>query len=333
MPPLAATFANAFAVLTGPHADLSSAAVAVHALITNAAAMGLSAAVARASGDENLAVGRFENSLELLRPATRDSSLPEGAYVEVLQLASRLALEAGRVAEAREFARRALHLCPELEQDEAWCLLRTVSLWPDAWLVAAIRREPPDEVCLDELAERHWQPLYARCRILAADPHLASDLAQDTWRRVLRVRHLLKPGGNFPGYLSTIASNIWRDWHRAQRRAGALGKNQISSLEEVYPSASGDATTLADRVPDLAGLESRDRDQLLRAVDHALARLDPLLREVVVSRFLDGQSCAEIGRRHHRTEQTVSAWVRRAVAELRASLEDSCQRSRRGVVP
>ena len=38
--------------------------------------------------------------------------------------------------------------------------------------------------------------------------HLALDLAQEAWRRVLRTRHSLKPGGNFPGYLCTIATNI-----------------------------------------------------------------------------------------------------------------------------
>jgi DNA-directed RNA polymerase specialized sigma24 family protein len=57
-------------------------------------------------------------------------------------------------------------------------------------------------------------------------------------------------------------------------------------------------------------------------IDDALGRLTPLLREVLVARFIAGESCAEIGRRHGRTEQTVSGWVREAVREMKLHLED-----------
>jgi transposase-like protein len=45
---------------------------------------------------------------------------------------------------------------------------------------------------------------------------------------------------------------------------------------------------------------------------------------VLVSRFLDGESCAEIGIRYGRTEQTISAWVRQAIREVQVHFEEAC---------
>jgi DNA-directed RNA polymerase specialized sigma24 family protein len=47
------------------------------------------------------------------------------------------------------------------------------------------------------------------------------------------------------------------------------------------------------------------------------------LRDVLVARFLTGESCAEIGERHGRTEQTVSGWVREALRQMKLQLEES----------
>jgi len=51
-------------------------------------------------------------------------------------------------------------------------------------------------------------------------------------------------------------------------------------------------------------------------IDEALAQLTPLLYDVLLSRFVIGESCAETDRRHSRTEQTVSGWVREAIRQM-----------------
>ena len=55
-------------------------------------------------------------------------------------------------------------------------------------------------------------------------------------------------------------------------------------------------------------------------LDRALASLTPHLRDVLVARFLDGESSADIGRRYGRTEQTVTAWLRQAIRDMRLQL-------------
>jgi len=194
--------------------------------------------------------------------------------------------------------------------------------WPDAWLINAVRREPPDESALDTLVARYWQQLFARCRMLTMDRDAASDLAQESWLRVLRARRRLDPDGNFHAYIMTIATNLWRDGHRSARRAGPMSDSRIESLDAAevqddLPLALMDVVTQPDTLPP-------DEQVLLKMdLDNALERLSPHLRDALVSRFLVGESAAEIGRRYGRTEQTISGWIREAVREMKLHLGES----------
>jgi len=200
---------------------------------------------------------------------------------------------------------------------------RDVAAWPDEWLVEAVRGDPPNEAALDALADRHWRALFGRCQLLTLDRDQASDLAQEAWCRVLRVRRSLRPDGNFPAYLATTATNVWRDRQRSARRAGPMADRQMASLDAALPADEGDGLSFADVLPDLNALAAEEAAQLRMDVDDALSRLTPELREVVVARFLDGESAADIGRRHGRTEQTITAWLRRALREMKANLGES----------
>jgi RNA polymerase sigma factor (sigma-70 family) len=197
------------------------------------------------------------------------------------------------------------------------------SAWPDARLIAAVRVDPPDAAALDVLVGRYWNVLFGRCRLLTLDPQKAMDLAQEAWCRVLRARHALKPEGNFPAYLATTALNVWRDWQRSARRAGPMADHRLASLDAAMPGTDGGTTMLVDAIPDRRLLERDKRARLRLDIDQALERLTPLLREVLVARFLVGESCAEIGRRHERTEQTVSAWVREALRLMKGHLGEA----------
>ena len=101
-----------------------------------------------------------------------------------------------------------------------------------------------------------------------------------------------------------------------------MAEHRLASLDAPLSEEDGDSTRLADTLPDLDALEGNEQKLLAMDIDQALQGLTPLLRDVVVSRLLNGESCAEIGRRYGRTEQTVSGWVRQALRELHARLGD-----------
>ncbi len=192
----------------------------------------------------------------------------------------------------------------------------------EAALIEAVRRDPPDYAALDALVRGHWPTLFARCRMLTQNGDAASELAQETWCRVLQARRRLNPCGNLAAYLAVVAKNLWRDRARVARRAGALSDNHLWSLDAAEPNAHGVAQPLASVLPDPMSLEVEEQAHLSMDLDRALASLPPHERDALLSRYIDGESAAEIGRRYGRTEQTVTTWLRRAVAKLRQQLDE-----------
>jgi RNA polymerase sigma-70 factor (ECF subfamily) len=173
------------------------------------------------------------------------------------------------------------------------------------------------------LVHRYWKPLYARCQLLTLNGQQANDLAQETWCRVLRARRTLRPDGNFSAYITTIATNLWRDWNRSARRAGPMSESRMASLDAPLPTDDGEEIGLVEILPDLNALQADEHAQLKLDIDGALARLSPQLRDVLIARYLNDESAAEIGRREGRTEQTISAWVRHALREMKHHLGES----------
>jgi RNA polymerase sigma factor (sigma-70 family) len=196
------------------------------------------------------------------------------------------------------------------------------SAWPDAWLINAVRREPPDEGALNALVDRYWKPLYARCRMLTVDPDTACDLAQESWLRVLRSRQSIQPDGHFQAYIATIATNLWRDMNRSAVRAGPMADGRMSSLDSSVAGDEGESMPLINLLADPHTLASDDQILLEMDLDNALSRLDPRLRDVLISRFITGESAAEIGQRYGRTEQAVTGWVREATRQMKIYLEE-----------
>ncbi len=197
-----------------------------------------------------------------------------------------------------------------------------IASWSDAQLISAVRCDPPNEEALDVLVERHWDALFGRCQMLTLNHQKAQDLAQAAWCRLLRNRQALKPDGNFLAYLTTIATNLFRDSYRSARRAGPLAEHKLASLDVPMMNDEGDAFLLESVLPDLNSLQANEQHRLKIDLDAALKKLSAQFREVIVARYIQGESCAEIGRRHGRTEQTVSGWVREALRQMKIHLEE-----------
>ena len=113
---------------------------------------------------------------------------------------------------------------------------------------------------------------------LARDADEADDLVQDTlvaaWREP--PRDLTRP---VRPWLSTVLRNLWR----MRRRSGARREQR----EQAGASASGSIT---EPERELVRLE------VLRMLVLALDRLEPDDRKIIVRRFFDGESAAEIAR-------------------------------------
>ena len=197
-----------------------------------------------------------------------------------------------------------------------------VATWPDAWLVTATRADEPNEAALQALVIRHGPALRRQCRRLTGDTERANDLAQDTWCRFLRVRRSVQPEGSFPAFLAAVATNLWRDQRRAARRAGSLADERLLSLDGSLQDDEGNAPMPTYSLPHPPRFAEEDMLGLDIDLAAALGHLSPTLREVVVARYLHGESSVEIGRRFGRTQQTITSWLREARAQLEQHLAD-----------
>jgi RNA polymerase sigma factor (sigma-70 family) len=196
-----------------------------------------------------------------------------------------------------------------------------VDVWSDAELVEAVRGEIPNNAALDELVARYSGSLFARCQMLTMKREDAFDLAQATWHRLLRNRRALRPDGNFPGYLTTIATNLFRDTCRAARRAGPMANSRLESLDAPCSNNGENTVFLADVLSDSKSSQAEEQTLLAIDLDRALGQLNPQMREVLVARYIDGESCAEIGSRYRRTEQTISGWIRKGLQQMKTYLD------------
>ena len=289
----------------------------IESLMRQADRLGSLAAVARQHGEEAAADTHFREAFGLALDAANQAA-DVGSHtirIDALRAAARFALDCGEVLEARRLMEVAFSAEVSTKFADEWAQLRDVTAWPDTWLIAAVRRDPPDVEALDALANRYWKPLFGRCQLLTLNHPRASDLAQEAWCRVSRARHTLRPGGNFPAYLTTVATNLWRDWHRSAQRAGPMADHRLESLDAEHPSGDGETLALVDRIPDLKALSAEDQTLLAMDIDKALEQLTPQQREVRLgywrlARHRRGDCQASCGGRRCRCDNRRAALTR-----------------------
>lgn len=156
-------------------------------------------------------------------------------------------------------------------------------------------------LCLDghpeafrHLVERHEPALLAYLGGLLRDEDLALEVAQETFVRSFFALSGLRKPESFLSWLIGIATRVAREGTRKRRKDAAL------ILQEPAQGGAG---------------PSRDYD-----LDSAVAALPERYRDVVLLRFYEGLSCAEVGERIHVPVGTVTKRLSRAYEMLRKVL-------------
>jgi RNA polymerase sigma-70 factor (ECF subfamily) len=153
--------------------------------------------------------------------------------------------------------------------------------------------------------------IHALARRLVADPHLAEDLAQETWADALEQR----PDAARPlrGWLATVARNKLAKLRRGERNRAA--RERIVSRDERQPST----------------LEVVERAETHRDVVLALLALPEPYRSTLLMRFFERLSYNQIARRSGVTRAAVNSRITRGLGHLRSLLEASYGGDRRAL--
>lgn len=147
------------------------------------------------------------------------------------------------------------------------------------------------------------------CARFTGDPAAAEDLAQQTLIEAWRRERELRDERARWGWLYGIARNLCLMWARARSRE--------TSRFARPRDGSGNPIELAERIADDSDLDLElERDDLARLLDRAMALLPPATRAVLVERYIEESSQADIARRLGLTEGAVEARLHRGKVSL-----------------
>lgn len=163
-----------------------------------------------------------------------------------------------------------------------------------------------DVYAVGTLYDLHYERIFRYVWSRTGQQRLAEDLTGEVFTRmVANLPDYRSTGQPFQAWLYRIAHNLIVDHYRQD------GGNEMMSLEVIK-----DTKETADP-PDIAV----DRVLTAERIHHALDRLDPMQREVVVLRFLVGLSLQEVAAAIDKTVAATKSLQHRGLTYLRLELQ------------
>jgi RNA polymerase sigma-70 factor (ECF subfamily) len=168
-----------------------------------------------------------------------------------------------------------------------------------------------DEAALEELLRRHQARIYRFGMKMCRDPEDASDVLQDTLLAMARGIRDFRGASSLATWLYTVTRSFCIKKRRKSKFAPAVEE----SLEAIPASErEGLQGGVRDPEEDLAGREVKD------ALDHAIGALEPMYREVLVLRDVEGLTAAEVGEVLGLGVEAVKSRLHRARVAVRGAL-------------
>jgi len=174
-----------------------------------------------------------------------------------------------------------------------------VMTYDEAALVERAKRDPE---AFGALYEKHVDRIYNYIYYRTGNVHDAEDLTSRTFYRALRsIERYKQRGVPFSAWLYRIAHNLVANWHRDRSRRKLIFLDELANLGEKRAGPDNLIETLA---------ETEELRQAIR-------RLHPDRQQLLVLKFSEGLSNAEIGQIMGRSEGAVKSLYHRTLIALR----------------
>lgn len=173
----------------------------------------------------------------------------------------------------------------------------------DASLIERARTDPE---AFGILYERYVDRIYSYVYYRTGNHADAEDLTARTFYRAMQhIRRYQDRGLPFSAWLYRIAHNLVANWHRDR------SKRQMVSLDELHSLTVGEGPERA--------VENRERAEMLLRV---IRSLPPERQELLILKFVEHLSNAEIGKIMGRSEGAIKSLYHRTLLSLRELYED-----------
>lgn len=163
-----------------------------------------------------------------------------------------------------------------------------------------------DKEAFGELYERYMPKIYNYIYYRTSNQHDAEDLtARVFFRAMSHIGNYVDKGVPFQAWLYRIAHNLVANWHRDQ------GRRKVIALDDYV------VHTLKSEAPDRLAEESEEQEKLMEAIH----RLPEERQQLLLLKFIDQLSNAEIGEVMDRTEGAIKSLYHRTLLSLRDELQ------------
>jgi RNA polymerase sigma-70 factor (ECF subfamily) len=179
----------------------------------------------------------------------------------------------------------------------------------DEALLDAARRG--DRGAIDALIERHQSRIYRFGMKMCRDPEDAGDVLQETLLTMARNLGSFREESSISTWLYSIA----RSFCVKKRRKSKFAPARAESLETDRPAEASRVVDPSPR-PDEALAEK----EILEALESAIESLEPMYREVLLLRDVQGLTASETARALELSVDAVKSRLHRARAAVRTAL-------------
>ena len=169
-----------------------------------------------------------------------------------------------------------------------------------------------DAAAYRDLVDRVEKPLVNFILRFVGERHVAEDLFQETFVRVVKTLGTFRPEASLQTWIFTIARNLSLDWLKAKRRHREMALDAATSEEKGRVIYFKDVLRSATTAPE----ERAERSEEERRVTAALAGLSPIKREALVLRMYAGLQYSEIARIQGAPVGTVKFRIHEALKDL-----------------
>lgn len=171
---------------------------------------------------------------------------------------------------------------------------------------ALIRAEQGDSEAFGVLYERYLPRIYSYVYYRTGNPHEAEDLTERVFQRAIsNIHRYQNMGVPFSAWLYRIAHNLVANWHRDRNR------RQEVSLEETIEARP------SSEMPETRMMENQELEALLKVI----RRMPSERQQLLILKFVEGLSNAEVGIIMRRSEGAVKSLYHRTLLALRDELE------------
>lgn len=169
----------------------------------------------------------------------------------------------------------------------------------DALLVRECLRG--SRVAFEVLVQRHHRRVFGLAGLLVQDPHGAEDVTQEVFLRAYRSLKTCTEPERLAAWLAGITRNSAREWLR--------GRGRSTVPLDALPDQSLDMSPTQEAALD----ERQDR---LAALEQAVAALPDDVRQILIMKYQERRTCAEIAERLQKKTNTVAKTLSRAYEQL-----------------